>query len=248
MASRKSSGRVAGGVAAGLVPTAIAALNMALPPHAHAPASVSCGQHCGTERWPVKTMSDRAAAGVNLSPKTASVHELVAMSAPDTAPTSDDQRFGGPEKQEYSVTATLYGYKVEGGATGDQDFHIVIQDPGTKETMIVEIPDPNCSGACNSVQGEAIARARQQFLAAFPADPPAAKFAVVDDPKPEVTVKGVGLFDFYHGQTGVATNCLELHPVLEITFPGSGTFKSSIKATPELKTEAGEHTCVPRAE
>ena len=176
------------------------------------------------------------------------MHDLVAMTAPNTAPSSDEQRFSGPEKQEYSVTATLFGYKIESGATGDQDFHIVIQDPQTKETMIVEIPDPNCSGACNSIQSQSIARARQEFLAAFPDDPPSSKFAVVDDPKPEVTVKGVGLFDFYHGQTGVATNCLELHPVLDIQFPAPGKFKSAVKSTPELKTEAGEHSCVPKAE
>jgi len=193
-------------------------------------------------------MSDPDASGVNLSAQTISVHDLVAMSAPTTAPSSDEQRFSGPEKQKYSVTATLFGYKIESGATGDQDFHIVIQDPQTKETMIVEIPDPNCSGACNSTQSTAIVKARQEFLGAFPENPPSAKFAVVDDPKPEVTVTGVGLFDFYHGQTGVATNCLELHPVLDIKFPGSGKFKSSFKATPELKTEASEHSCVPKAE
>ena len=28
------------------------------------------------------------------------------------------------------------------------------------------------------------------------------------------TITGVGFFDYYHGQTGVAPNAIELHPVL----------------------------------
>jgi hypothetical protein len=33
-----------------------------------------------------------------------------------------------------------------------------------------------------------------------------------------VTVTGVGFFDRIHGQTGVAPNGIELHPVLDIQF------------------------------
>lgn len=33
-----------------------------------------------------------------------------------------------------------------------------------------------------------------------------------------VHVTGVGFFDFIHGQTGVAPNGIELHPLLGITF------------------------------
>ena len=34
----------------------------------------------------------------------------------------------------------------------------------------------------------------------------------------QVTVTGIGFFDPIHGQTGVAPNGIELHPILEITF------------------------------
>jgi hypothetical protein len=42
-----------------------------------------------------------------------------------------------------------------------------------------------------------------------------------DDHKPflEVTVTGVGFFDRLHGQTGVAPNGLERHPLTSIEFP-----------------------------
>jgi hypothetical protein len=99
-----------------------------------------------------------------------------------------------------------------------------LQDLKTDETMIVEIPDPECDGVCNSIVRTQIQQAREQFLAAFPDNPPTSRFAVLDDPFPVVEVTGVGLFDFFHGQTGVATNCLELHPVLSIRFPAPGTF------------------------
>jgi hypothetical protein len=38
-----------------------------------------------------------------------------------------------------------------------------------------------------------------------------------------VRVTGVGFFDFLHGQTGVAPNGIELHPVLKIEFVPAAT-------------------------
>ena len=208
-------------------------------------AGAACGPHCGTERWPLKTMSDSGAFSVTLTPVQKSVAELVATTAPSES--SDTERLNEVEKQVYSVEATLVGYKIEGGKTGDQDFHIVIQDPGTKDTMIVEIPDPHCDGVCNSTQKAAITKARSDFVKAFPDNPPSTTFVVVTG-QPKVTVTGVGLYDFYHGQTGVATNCIELHPVLSIAFPPPGTFKSGHDSAvmSSLKTEASEHQCIPQ--
>ena len=167
------------------------------------------------------------------------------ITAPSVA--SDTERLSDVEKQAFAVNATLVGYKIESGKTGDQDFHIVIQDSTTKETMIVEIPDPQCDGVCNSTQKAAIQQARSDFEAAFPNNPPSSRFVVVDDPQPTVEIIGVGLYDFFHGQTGVATNCLELHPVLSIKFPKPGTFASKVdKARMPPKTDASEHECIPR--
>ena len=38
------------------------------------------------------------------------------------------------------------------------------------------------------------------------------------NPAATITVRGVGFFDYKHGQTGVAPNAIELHPVLQICF------------------------------
>jgi len=37
--------------------------------------------------------------------------------------------------------------------------------------------------------------------------------------QPLVRVTGVGFFDYVHGQSGVAPNGIELHPVLDVEFP-----------------------------
>ncbi len=37
------------------------------------------------------------------------------------------------------------------------------------------------------------------------------------------TITGVGFFDFLHGQTGVATNGIELHPVIGFTLLSGGS-------------------------
>ena len=61
----------------------------------------------------------------------------------------------------------------------------------------------------------AIAHARAEFDDQFTAT---TSFQTTNVP---VRLAGVGMFDFLHGQTGVAPNGIELHPVLEITFPSA---------------------------
>jgi len=46
---------------------------------------------------------------------------------------------------------------------------------------------------------------------------PSSSFHLLDHPW-SVEIWGPALFDFYHGQTGVATNCIEIHPVQKIDF------------------------------
>jgi hypothetical protein len=59
-----------------------------------------------------------------------------------------------------------------------------------------------------------------------------------------VRVTGIGMFDFLHGQTGVAPNGIELHPVLNIVF-NPGTAQPLNAAEPliaAVPTAAGETT------
>ena len=76
--------------------------------------------------------------------------------------------------------------------------------------MIVETPYPGCTSG--SPFACFIANARSEIDG---------KYNVTTSfqyPGATVTVRGIGFFDLLHGQTGVAPNGIELHPVLQICF------------------------------
>jgi hypothetical protein len=171
-----------------------------------APQEINCGAPCGEERWAVKTLTDADASKVNFTAQPATVDWLVSQSAPSYLPAN--ARIAPIETQTYTVRARLVGYKLE----EDHDFHIVIADlDNSSETMIVEIPSPDCAGVCASPRVNDINSARNGFVSAFGMPIPRFHHAIGT-----VDVTGVAFFDFLHHQTGVAPNGIELHPVLNI--------------------------------
>ena len=165
---------------------------------------------CGVERWSVKTGTDPDAGLVNLSSSTSNtIATMRSWTAPNPIPANN--RVSPYETTQWVLNATLTQYKLE----TDSDYHLVIQD-ASGNTMIAEIPSPNCVGA-GSPFGPGITNARNEFDAKFTAT---SSFQTANIP---VQIKGIGMFDFLHGQTGVAPNGIEIHPVLDIVFnPGSG--------------------------
>jgi hypothetical protein len=93
----------------------------------------------------------------------------------------------------------------------DSDYHIVVSDGA--HTMIVEVPYPTC--ATGSAWSCFIARARAEV------DSKLTVSSSPQYPSLTVTVRGFGFFDTSHGQTGVAPNAIELHPVVQLCF-GAG--------------------------
>jgi len=172
----------------------------------------SGGEHCGTERWAVKTLSDSDAARVNFSPVPATVTDLRALAAPGALPQAS--RIAPTELTTFSVTANVVEFKIE----TDLDIHLVIADPNdAAATMIVEFPNAaDCSGAVSSTHRANMETARQALINLF-GQPSSSHFTNI---RGTITVTGVGFFDFKHGQTGVAPNAIELHPVLSVA---SGT-------------------------
>jgi hypothetical protein len=178
-----------------------------------APPQFTCGVHCGTERWRIKTVFDSDAGRINFTPRNSTVSELVAMRAPGRL---EEEERSDAEKQVYSVEAVLLGWKQEIGSHGDHDFHLVLADPNDlSRTMIAEVPAAECEGACSSSQAQKFAQVRQVLTAQL-AEPEAhfRRFT----PAWMVRVEGVGFFDIFHGQIGVAENCMELHPLLKVEF------------------------------
>jgi hypothetical protein len=163
---------------------------------------------CGVERWSVKTGTDPDAGLVDLNnPVPMTIQALGALTPPADPPGPPlNARIAPAETTVYVINGTMTLYKKE----NDVDYHVVIQDE-TGHTMIVELPCACCVGP-SSPFGAAIAAARAKFDARFTAT---SSFQTANVP---VQVKGVGFFDFIHGQTGVAPNGIELHPVLELNF------------------------------
>jgi hypothetical protein len=149
-----------------------------------------------------------------------------ALTAPGTLPANN--RVQPTETAVFTIMATLTEYKLE----TDSDYHIVIAD-ASGNTMITEIPMPSCVGA-GSPFSTMIASARAKFDAQLT---PTTSFQTANIP---VQIKGVGFFDFLHGQTGVAPNGVELHPVLDIIFnPGNTNPDFTISAPSSLSVTAG---------
>ena len=174
----------------------------AFPP----PGPAACGAHCGTERWAVKTLSDEDRNLVHLRPVQTTIEDLVALVPPSHLPAFN--RIAPTELTVYRVAARLAFLKQE----EDKDWHLVLMSPrDSTVTMIAEIPDPECSGACSSGFAERFTSVRQVL------------FDRVNAPggerRPLIWITGVAFFDFLHHQRGVAPNGIELHPVLAVEFP-----------------------------
>jgi hypothetical protein len=159
---------------------------------------------CGVERWAVKTLTDPGANQVDLTPQSTWIGDLVSI-APPLIPTD---RVGPTETTTFKLSAALIYIKAE----SDSDLHLVIED-GQGNTMIAESPSPSC--ATGSLVLKQIESVRAAILARFPSIPSGAI------PNVGVTLTGVGFFDLLHGQTGVAPNGIELHPLLSVSFTGA---------------------------
>jgi hypothetical protein len=172
-------------IAAVVLVAAIAAVAARVAaPAPNHPAGFSAALSCGIERWAIKTLKDRPRL---LPAQATTVANLTRLPAPGYIPA---KRRLASERRIYSVFASVT-LKPE----ADLDYHLVLRSGG--RTMIAEAP----SGLCTS--GATAAR-RKQMLAARKAVRVCARARVV----------GVGFFDYRHGQTGVAPNGIELHPVL----------------------------------
>lgn len=168
-----------------------------------APAPEPRVSRCGAERWAVKTLTDPGASQVNLTPTATTVEELAALPVPDGF--SGHAPRLAPESQTFTVSAILVEFKEE---TSDSDIHMVLLG-ASGQTMIGEIPAPECAPGSRVISQ--ITRARAQFTDIFGQPSRSWQYSME-----HIRVTGVLFFDVPHGQTGVAPNAIELHPVIEV--------------------------------
>src|SRR3954447_2931863 len=139
---------------------------------------------CGVERWAVKTLQDRPRL---LPVRKTTIHFLITRPAPSHLP-STRLPF---ERHVYTVIAAVVLVRPE----DDSDLHVVLQSGGNH--MITEAPSPSCDRHATPYRRRKMRAARQHVRLCARA-----------------RVTGVAFFDFDHGQTGVAANAIELHPIL----------------------------------
>jgi len=139
---------------------------------------------CGVDRWAVKTLQDRPHLLLN---RLTTVKYLVTRRAPSYLPSSRLPF----ERHVFTVIARVTFV----GEEADSDYHLILQEHGSH--MIGETPAPYCDHGATFHYRRLMARARRAARSC-----------------PRARVTGVAFFDFDHGQTGVAPNAIELHPIL----------------------------------
>lgn len=183
------------------------ALALWVVPIASAPEAAAAS--CGVWRWGVKTLSDPDRRDVDFNAHATRIDHLRKLDPPGSL-SSDTPRLDGIEKQVFSVRAQVITATIE----DDSDIHLVIATRGERQhTMIVEFPLPAC--VAKRFKRTQMTQARNAMLAAC-GPISSSEFT---DLTGKVRISGVGFWDEIHGQTGVAPNGIELHPVL--SFAGS---------------------------
>jgi hypothetical protein len=191
------------------------------------------GQTCGTQRWNVKTLQDADAAAIDFTKITdTTVHSMVSLPVPHKLPRNG--RFRPIETTVFRLHAIRLGYTWE----RDRDLHVIISDPATGETMVAEIPAPECVSRFK----DEFAKARKYASSGETA--PVTREYWLKKPE-DVIVVGVGFFDTTHGrhlevggyhmvgnqrrpahwvagEVGAAPNAIELHPVILFQFDPRG--------------------------
>jgi hypothetical protein len=160
---------------------------------------------CGVWRWPVKTLSDPDRKQVNFNPIGTRVSRFRLRSRPSITFGTDTPRFGYVEHHTWRLKARPIQAKLE----DDFDIHLVVSVPSAPaKTMIVEFPRKAC--VASPFRRNKIAAARQKFLDNCGPVSSSSWARLAGS----VTITGIGFWDAKHGQTGIAPNGIELHPVL----------------------------------
>jgi hypothetical protein len=152
------------------------------------PVRFSAALACGVERWTIKTLQDRPKLYV---PQHTTVANLVSIPHPSSVPSNARLPI---ERHRYWVYAAVTLVRRE----SDQDLHLVLKAAGANSHMIAEAPlVPSCTTNATATRKQQMATARAAVRVCSRA-----------------RVEGVAFWDYFHHQTGVAPNVIELHPIL----------------------------------
>lgn len=154
---------------------------------------------CGTERWDVKTLTDKDTSSIRFD-------KIVQRTVSDLRTLKAPNRPKSRTKEE-RVVVSLKTIIIKCGYEADGDYHLVLSDSG--KTIIAEIPNPLCS-TINKKYSKQWSKCRAFIDSKISVT---RKFKKCNIP---VTITGLQFFDKIHSQNGVAPNGIEIHPVLSI--------------------------------
>ena len=165
-------------------------------------------------RWAVKTLKDPEARNINFEPKKTTVRRLVRIKT-GIYPYPIESKRHGHEFSTYVVVCRIKSYSI---AEEDDDLNLVISDPvHPKDTLIAEVPNPDCPNVKDSPYAKEFRRVWDEFRKSGTRDG-----KINQDGKRHGARKGlfrltgVAFVDIPHFQEGRAKNDIELHPVLMI--------------------------------
>jgi hypothetical protein len=164
------------------------------------------GLACGVERWFVKTLADTDAGRVHPTVITPiSIRELNGF-----ATHCSDL----PERREFAEefkTFEVLGRISFVAHEDDRDYHIALEDPiSPAYTIVSELADTLCAGAVVSPHFASLSEADAMWRLIH------GDHSLSTLIGRTVRVRGVGFYDFAHGQRGRSQNCIELHPIVSI--------------------------------
>ena len=155
----------------------------------------------------MKTLADPDASSVNISAAIPiSIAQLNAL------PAHCD---GGPDRRAYAEEFRVY--EIAGRVTyiaheDDRDYHMALEDTdGSGSTVVTELADTLCAGAVMSPHLATLRSVEGMFSSVLNGRSPSSLVGSV------IRVRGVGFYDFNHGQRGRSANCIELHPIVAIS-------------------------------
>jgi hypothetical protein len=155
---------------------------------------------CDGFRWSIKTGDDTGAVHVNLTPQPTTITAMNELPKPDSLP--EGVRIAPTELTTFELkNVTLIKFRLE----IDKDIHLVMSDG--QNTMITELPSPSCVESTSPFRLQ-ITSMRRAFEETHNVS---AAWTTANE---TVTLIGVGFFDKIAGQTGIAHNGVELHPIL----------------------------------
>jgi hypothetical protein len=167
----------------------------------------NCG---GKFRWDYKIMIDHDGLELFKSStvETSSVGKLVKIERP----TKEELHNKRAAEENRKVTITCFVTAL--GNEDDEDYHLVIKSLNSAETLIAEIPDPDCPKV-KKFPGLATLYRKARAFVDTRINVPGTSIKPLDT-KVKVKITGVPFFDKVAHGSGHAPNGIEIHPILSI--------------------------------